>query len=64
LGFSVLKLPSQRSLSGRQVGWAVLYIAWLNQGDIFVGMLCAKRIEQAPSDDPPILNLPILNHVF
>jgi hypothetical protein len=39
--------------------WAVLYVAWLNQGDIFVGILCAKRIEQTPGDDPSILN-----HVF
>jgi hypothetical protein len=44
----------RRSLSGCKVGWAVL--TWLNQRDIFVGVLCAKRVEQTPGDDAPILN--------
>jgi hypothetical protein len=41
-------------------------LAWLNQINVFVyvfvGMLCAQSIEQAPSDDASILNLFTLSH--
>jgi hypothetical protein len=38
-------------------GEVVWYVVWLNQSNIFVGMLRAQRIEQAPSDDASVLNL-------
>ena len=38
------------------VGW-VVRCAWLNQNNVFVGMMRAQCIEHAPSDDASFLNL-------
>jgi hypothetical protein len=49
--------PLPRSLwDSEVVGW-VVRCAWLNQNNVFVGIMRAQRIEHAPSDDASILNL-------
>ena len=49
--------PLPRSLwDSEVVGW-VFRCAWLNQNNVFVGMMRAQCIEHAPSDDASFLNL-------
>jgi hypothetical protein len=49
--------PLPRSLWNCEVvGW-VVRCAWLNQNNVFVGIMRAQRIEHAPSRDASILNL-------
>ena len=49
--------PLPRSLwDSEVVGWVVQKV-WLNQNNVFVGILRAQRFKHAPSDDASIFTL-------
>ena len=50
------RAPTPQSWDSEVVGWVVQKV-WLNQNNVFVGILRAQRFKHAPSDDASIFTL-------